>query len=163
MGTSAGCPGKTIDKVIHSPESNVSAPGNRLRIARVALDRPVDHLFDYLNAGADVGDIGRRVQVPFGSGSSTGILVDLTEDSAVQATRLRPIGTIDRSLEPMAADVIATLRFAAGYYQHPFGAALFAALPPAGPARPAPVSIRRPRRKSRSRHPRPSASSSART
>ena len=103
-------------------------------IVQVALDRPLDRLFDYRNSDATASDIGRRVDVPFGKGRATGIVVALACQSEIDATLLKPIGAIDRSVEPIAGDVIETVRFASAYYQHPFGSALFAALPPpAGP------------------------------
>ncbi len=95
---------------------------------------PLDRLFDYRNVDATDADIGRRVKVPFGRSQATGIITGLGATAAVPDAQVRPIGPVDRSLPPIPADVIETLRFASGYYQHPFGSALFAALPPAVPA-----------------------------
>ena len=133
---------KTIDKVIHKFDPPVTGVDEALQaVVQVALDLPLDRLFDYWNRGAGRADIGRRVAVPFGRSSATGIIVGLDGASEVADAQLKPIGMVDRSIEPIAPDVIATLRFASSYYQHPFGAALFAALPPAasaaGSARPA--------------------------
>ncbi len=126
---------KTIDKVIHKPDTPVAEGEEALHtVVQVALDLPLDRLFDYWNRGAGRADIGRRVEVPFGRDSATGIIVGLAGASEVAAGQLKPIGAVDRSIEPIAPDVIATLRFASSYYQHPFGAALFAALPPAASA-----------------------------
>ena len=72
--------------------------------------------------------------VPFGRTRATGIITGFAGASDVPDAQVKPIGPIDRTLPPIPADVIATVRFAAVYYQHPFGAALFSALPPAVPA-----------------------------
>jgi len=104
------------------------------RHVQVALDVPLDRLFDYRNVDATEADVGRRVQVPFGRSRATGIIAGLSDRSDVPPAQLKSIGTVDRSLPPIPPDVIATVRFASGYYQHPFGAALFCALPPAVPA-----------------------------
>ncbi|MBY0440263.1 MAG: primosomal protein N' [Burkholderiales bacterium] len=100
----------------------------------MALDVPLDRLFDYRNIDATAADIGRRVQVPFGRTRTTGIIAALSDSTDLPAGQLKAIGGIDRTLLPIPPDVFDTLRFASGYYQHPFGAALFAALPPAVPA-----------------------------
>lgn len=126
---------EVIDKVIHSPDlpdAGAGAPGQRY--VQVALDVPLDRLFDYRNAGATEADIGRRVQVPFGRSRASGIITGFSDRSEVPDAQVRPIGPVDRTLPPIPPDVIDTLRFASGYYQHPFGAALFAALPPPVPA-----------------------------
>jgi primosomal protein N' (replication factor Y) (superfamily II helicase) len=101
-------------------------------IVQVALDLPLDQWFDYLNRGATQADIGRRVEVPFGRARTTGIIAGLSATSALDPAQLKPIGAIDREVEPIPPDVRAMLEFASGYYQYPFCAALFAALPPAG-------------------------------
>lgn len=111
-----------------------SLTGNPPSIAQVALDVPVDRLFDYRNLDATDADVGRRVQVPFGRGEAWGVLVGLADTSPVPSAQLRMLRSIDRAIEPLAADVLQTLRFAAAYYQHPLGAALAVALPPAGGA-----------------------------
>ncbi len=126
---------KIIDKVIHSSGSvRQPPPDSGLRYVRVALDVPLDRLFDYRNVDASADDIGRRVQVPFGRTRATGIITGFTEASDIPDAQVKPIGPVDRTLPPIPADVIDTVRFAGIYYQHPFGAALFSALPPAVPA-----------------------------
>jgi primosomal protein N' (replication factor Y) len=126
---------KIIDKVIHSPQHyDQPLPDPTLRYVRVALDVPLERLFDYLNVDATAEDIGRRVQVPFGRTRATGIVTGFAPVAEVAEAQVKPIGTVDRSLPAMPADVIETIRFASTYYQHPFGSALFAALPPAVPA-----------------------------
>jgi primosomal protein N' (replication factor Y) len=100
-------------------------------IARVALDTPLDRLFDYLAPEATATDIGRRVEVPFGPRTRVGVLVELANESAVAPTALKAVGRIDRETPPLPDELLALARFAAGYYHHPLGAVLASLLPPA--------------------------------
>lgn len=101
------------------------------QIARIALDTPLDRLFDYLAPTALASDIGRRVEVPFGPRIRVGVLVELTHHSEVPPEALKTVGLIDRETPPLPADLLALARFAAGYYHHALGAVLSALLPPA--------------------------------
>lgn len=106
--------------------------GDLAPFVRVALDVPLDRLFDYRNRDATTEDIGRRVELAFGRTRTSGIIVELCRQTPVAPGQLKSIGAVDRTVAPIPADVIATVRFASQYYQYPFGAALFVALPPAG-------------------------------
>jgi primosomal protein N' (replication factor Y) len=101
------------------------------RIARVALDAPLDRLFDYLARDATEADIGRRVEVPFGTRRRIGVLLALAEASELAPESLKPLGAIDRQTPPLPADLLALARFVANYYHHPLGAVLATLLPPA--------------------------------
>ncbi|MDD3528559.1 MAG: primosomal protein N' [Gallionellaceae bacterium] len=100
-------------------------------ILQVALDAPIDRLFDYLAADATAADIGRRVRVPFGPRRQVGVVVGLAEQAGVAAAQLREVIAIDRTLPALPADILRLARFAADYYQHPLGPTLLALLPPA--------------------------------
>jgi primosomal protein N' (replication factor Y) len=100
-------------------------------IARIALDMPLDRLFDYLAADACASDIGRRVEAPFGPRKLIGVLLELTEHSALPSASLKALHAIDRNTPPLPADLLALARFVAGYYHHPLGAVLAMMLPPA--------------------------------
>jgi len=100
-------------------------------IARVALDTPIDRLFDYLAPEAEASDIGRRVEVPFGPRTQVGVLVELVAHSEVAPAALKAVKHIDRDTPPLPAELLALARFAAGYYHHPLGAVLASLLPPA--------------------------------
>ncbi len=100
-------------------------------IARIALDTPLDRLFDYLAPEAEASDVGRRVEVPFGPRTLVGVLVELASHSEVPAAALKALKHIDRDTPPLPAELLALARFAAGYYHHPLGAVLASLLPPA--------------------------------
>lgn len=100
-------------------------------ILQIALDTPLDQLFDYRAPDADKTDIGRRVRVPFGRRELVGVAVGLAETSSIATEQLRTVIEIDRESPPLPGDILRLARFAAGYYQHPYGATLLALLPPA--------------------------------
>ena len=95
-------------------------------ILRVALPVPVPKLFDYL-AEAEVA-VGCRVRVPFGRRQLVGIVVELGAQTTISGP-LRPIDAVLDRAPLLDAELLATLRWAARYYQHPLGEVLAQALP----------------------------------
>jgi primosomal protein N' (replication factor Y) len=101
-------------------------------IGRVALNIPVPGLFDYrLRDGQHIGDIGRRVIVPFGNKNAVGILVEVTQQSPIPVSRLKAMLMVDRTVNALPADVLGLCRFCADYYHHPLGPIVQLALPTA--------------------------------
>ncbi|MDP2787198.1 MAG: primosomal protein N' [Pseudomonadota bacterium] len=113
------------------PDSDIPGFAAPIPIARIALDTPLDRLFDYQAADACPSDIGRRVEAPFGSRSLIGVLLELADHSTLPLASLKNLHAIDRSTPPLPADLLALARFVAGYYHHPLGAVLAMMLPPA--------------------------------
>lgn len=99
-------------------------------IVRVALPVPLPRHFDYAADAVTVGDVGRLVRVPFGTGQKTGIILALADSTSVAAEKLKSVGEVMREIPPLPADWIALIQFAARYYHHPLGAAVAVALPP---------------------------------
>ena len=99
-------------------------------IVHVALDVPLNRLFDYLCPEAQASDIGRCIRVPFGRGEKTGIIIAVSEHSEQPAEKLRPAHEIFRALLPLPADWLDLTRFCSRYYQHPLGEVMALALPP---------------------------------
>jgi primosomal protein N' (replication factor Y) len=100
-----------------------------MRIARVAVAVPLYSLFDYrLPTGCAVV-AGSRVRVSFGRTRVIGVVIELARESAVPTSRLKPIDAV-LDAEPLldSAD-LAFLTWAAGYYHHPVGEVVAAALP----------------------------------
>ncbi len=99
------------------------------RIARVAVATPLYSLFDYL-IPADVDVVaGSRVRVPFGRTRPIGVVVMVVGNSECPAGKLRPIEAV---LDPgplLQQDDLDFLTWAAGYYHHPPGEVVVAALP----------------------------------
>jgi len=114
--------------------ANLSLDPQPTSVVQVALDTPLERLFDYrIPAGQTVtsADVGRRVRVPFGPHRKIGVLVALGDSGSVAQEKLKMLDEVDRALPPLPADIMNLARFAAGYYQHPFGQTLLALLPPA--------------------------------
>ena len=94
---------------------------------RVALEVPVAGLYDY-SVDCAQGLLGCRVAVRFGPRTLVGVVVEADVAPAVDPARIKPA----RVLAEVAALPVAwleLLRFCAGYYQHPLGNAIGAALP----------------------------------
>jgi primosomal protein N' (replication factor Y) len=104
---------------------------NRQRIARVALDVPLDSLFDFVANDIDEADIGRLVRVPFGKRTTMGVVVEVADHSDVDTAKLRAVEEVLRTVEPIARNDLAVARFCAEYYHHPLGQTLLGSLPPA--------------------------------
>ena len=101
-------------------------------VLRVALPVPLPRLFDYLpptGATAEVLAAGQRLRVPFGGREMVGILAG--HGPAEAGVELR------RVLEPLDAtplldgELLASLRWLAGYLHAPLGEVLATALPAA--------------------------------
>jgi len=103
-------------------------------ILRVALDVPLDRLFDYRTDASNDGDVaapGCRVLVPFGRREVVGIVVERAETSELPRDRLKPATRVLDAAPLFDAELMTTLRRAARYYQHPLGEVLHTALPAA--------------------------------
>ena len=101
----------------------MSAPA--AKVLRVAIDVPIDKVFDYLCGEAAAGD---RVLVPFGARSRVGVVLETAAASKVAKLR-----TVERVLEDaprLPADWIEQMRFLAAYYHRPLGETVASALPP---------------------------------
>lgn len=101
-----------------------------MNIVRVALDLPLPRLFDYLAPDSDESDIGRRVTVPFGTASRTGIIVELAAASEQPIDKLKTATAILRDMPALPAEWLALCEFCARYYQTPLGQVTSFALPP---------------------------------
>ena len=105
------------------------------RFLQVLLDVPFEGALDY-DGGADAlslaaGVIGLRCVVPLGRRKLVGIVVGATERSTLDDARIKPVSQLFADIEPLNAHWLALTRFAADYYQHPWGEVALPALPPA--------------------------------
>ena len=100
-----------------------------MTIAKVALDCPVNSLFDYRLTG-QTPQVGQLIVVPFGRRRQVGLVLEVAEHSEIADVRLR---SIERFLpvEPLPGDTLTLIRFSSDYYQYPIGRAAFVALPAA--------------------------------
>jgi primosomal protein N' (replication factor Y) len=102
-----------------------------MKIARLALDVPLNAQFDYLAAGSGVSaeDIGRLAVAPFGRRLMVGVIVEVSDTAAVEGVTLKPLKQILRDVPPLPAEVLRLARFCADYYHHPLGQVLATLLP----------------------------------
>ncbi len=98
-------------------------------IARVALDVPLDKLFDYrLRDGEDV-PLGSLVVVPFGRQRQIGVVMELAEESAVPSAKLRRVESMVLDVAPLPAVVLELIAFCRDYYHFPIGQIAASTLP----------------------------------
>lgn len=98
------------------------------RILRVALDVPLDTLFDYLDGGYEVS-VGQRVIVSFGPRKQVGIVAAIADSSELPTEKLKPVLQAFTDEPPLGAELFRLVKFCADYYQYPFGQALLSVLP----------------------------------
>jgi primosomal protein N' (replication factor Y) (superfamily II helicase) len=99
--------------------------------ARVAVDRPLDQLFDYACHEGALPAPGQRVRVTFGRSEQTGVVMETGQPPGVDRARIRPLGAILDPEPILSGPIIELLQFASRYYHHPIGEAVLNALPPA--------------------------------
>ncbi len=101
-------------------------------VLRLALPAPVWGLYDYLPPEGEAPvalQPGQRFMVPFGRGRRCAVLVELASESELPPERLkRALVRLDEK-PLLPPDHLDFLLWAAHYYHHPPGEALFAALP----------------------------------
>ena len=98
-----------------------------MAIAKVALDCPVNSLFDYRATGR-LPSVGQLIVVPFGRRRQVGLVLEIAEHSEIAPARLRNVERI-LPVEALPVHTLALIRFASEYYQCPIGQAAFVALP----------------------------------
>ncbi len=99
-------------------------------IVQVALDIPLDRLFDYEAPTAMADDVGRRVLVPFGQEQKVGIILAVNASSLHPVEQIKPISILWRDVPALSASDLGFLRFCSEYYHHPLGPVVLNALPP---------------------------------
>lgn len=100
------------------------------RTARVAMNRPLRRLFDYLVPDHILLQQGQRVTVPFGRQSATGLVTEMDAEPPDGVT-LKAVKGVCEEWPALPPETFRLLSWAADYYQHPLGECLFTALPPA--------------------------------
>lgn len=98
-------------------------------IIRVALNVPIDTLFDYAAIDANSQDIGLRACVPFGKKLLTGVIMDVTSETQVSPEKLKPATCIFRETAPLSPALLELFYFCSHYYHHPLGMTVLNGLP----------------------------------
>jgi primosomal protein N' (replication factor Y) len=107
-----------------------SLPDREFSCARVALDVPLQKLFEYSLPETIDARVGDRVAVKFGAQQKIGVVVEERSQATLAPDRIKPITALREDAPRLPADWIALMRFLAGYYQRPLGETMIAALPP---------------------------------
>jgi len=98
--------------------------------ARIALNRPLRRLFDYIVPAGLALRPGQRVKIPFGRQQAIGLVVE-TDITPPEGITLKPIHSALEEWPALPKETFRLLSWASDYYQHPLGECLFTALPPA--------------------------------
>ena len=96
------------------------------QILKIALDVPLDRLFDYSYAGK--AQVGARAVVSFAGRNLVGVIIQIVDFSDVPPDKLKPAIHVFDDVVFGAAD-FKLLQFCADYYHYPLGQTLIAALP----------------------------------
>ncbi len=99
-------------------------------IVKVALDKPLIDAFDYLWGEEFVCNPcpGMLVEVPFGRLSTVGIIVEVSDHTDIEISKLKKV----RALAPLPSldgKILGLAKFAAEYYVHGFGETIIPAIP----------------------------------
>jgi len=101
------------------------------RYLQVLLDAPFEGPLDYrAPLGCSTAVIGRRCVVPLGRRKVVGLIVATAANTPVEAARIKDVVAVLDDVGPLDAHWIELTRFAAEYYQHPWGEVALPALPP---------------------------------
>lgn len=114
----------------------MTAP-SALRYARVVVDVPIPQPLDYTLAVVAAGP-GHVCVVPVGRRSQSGLIVEVRDHTDVDAVRLKDVSAVLEEVPPLDRGWLDFTRFAADYYQHPWGEVALPALPPLLRSRPGP-------------------------
>ncbi|MHA7927221.1 MAG: primosomal protein N' [Marinobacter sp.] len=99
-------------------------------IARIALNRPLRRLFDYIIPEDLKLTPGQRVRIPFGRQQATGLVIEVGVEPP-PGIKLKPLSSVMEDWPALPQETFKLLSWASDYYQHPLGECLFTALPPA--------------------------------
>ena len=101
-------------------------------IIRVAVPSPLRRTFDYLipeNLLATPPQRGCRVAVPFGKREVVGLVIECPDSTDFAVEKLKPISAVIDQQPLLPESLFKLFIWAANYYQHPIGDALFSTLP----------------------------------
>ncbi len=96
---------------------------------RIALNRPLRRLFDYIVPDGLTLEPGQRVRIPFGRQQAIGLVVE-TDIQPPEGITLKPVHSELENWPALPRETFRLLSWASNYYQHPLGECLFTALPP---------------------------------
>ena len=100
---------------------------NKQKILKVALDVPVDQLFDYL-ANDELITIGQYVTVSFGRRKMVGVICAIVSESSLPQAKLKKILSVDSEVI-FDVQMFQLLNFVSDYYHFPIGQTILSVVP----------------------------------
>ena len=97
-------------------------------VLRVAINAPISRLFDYLGGNHRIKP-GCRVEVPFGSQTHVGVVIEIAEKSKLPIKKLKVISKLLDKVPLFSATDLWLIRFVSDYYHHPIGEVATLAMP----------------------------------
>ena len=110
---------------------SIDHKNNQKTIVQVAIDVPINKLFDYFWDASELGQFperGRLVVVPFGKKDVVGIVINVGEQSAYKLDKLKKVIGIAPN-NSLSEDLISMGEFASTYYQRSIGEVLVSSIP----------------------------------
>ena len=85
------------------------------KLISVALDVPINHLFDYITENQDI-KVGHRVEVPFGRSKRIGIVLEVESFKMQEsAYKIKKIYKVIDKAPLLSMEIIKTCKWAASY------------------------------------------------
>ena len=100
---------------------------DKQKILKIALDVPVDKLFDYL-ANDELVTIGQYVTVSFGRRKMVGVICAIVSESSLPQAKLKQILSVDPEVI-FDAKMFQLLKFVSDYYHFPIGQTILSVVP----------------------------------
>jgi primosomal protein N' (replication factor Y) len=100
-------------------------------ILQIALDTPLDSVFDYrwqYEPGSEP-QVGQLALISFGRREAVGVIVAIKAETDVPADKLKDALAVRSQLPPLSGKWLALARFAADYYHRPLGEVAMPGLP----------------------------------
>ena len=100
---------------------------DKQKILKVAIDVPVDQLFDYL-ANDELIVVGQYVTVSFGRRKMVGVVCAIVSESSLPHAKLKKILSVDSEVI-FDAKMLQLLNFVSNYYHFPIGQTILSVVP----------------------------------
>ena len=100
-------------------------------ILKVALNVPIDNLFDYKIPSKSLiqPKKGQRVKVPFGKQEKIGFIHGMNSNTSVPASKLKPVLKIIDDEPLINKELFTLISWISNYYHHPIGEVYATAVP----------------------------------
>jgi primosomal protein N' (replication factor Y) len=110
---------------------SIESKNSQKNIVQVAIDVPINRLFDYLWDAQSLGqqpERGMLVSVPFGKKDIVGVVINVSEESSYELDKIKKVIGIAPT-NPLSEDLISMAEFASTYYQRTIGEVLISSIP----------------------------------